>query len=101
MRNTNTNALSRLQELSLVVATERTDVEVQLVEDRLSLPVANKDTFQDMAQFNLSDAVEVKVVRGDINALDQLGKSPKMSFSCYVGRRPGYFVRIVISLIVS
>ncbi|CAH1801807.1 unnamed protein product [Owenia fusiformis] len=80
-----------VQELTLQVSTERSEVEVELMEDKKELSSINVDTFMDQQEWNVYEHVESELVPTTTEFSNSKFKHPKLNLMCHVSRKPGYF----------
>ncbi|XP_074642258.1 cys-loop ligand-gated ion channel-like isoform X3 [Tubulanus polymorphus] len=80
------------QDLSITVASERSDKELDLVEDPNKLSCINVQTFVDAQEWDLHSHVEVNKKSSLKEFSGTPYRSPAMVFTCRAGRRPGFFI---------
>ena len=104
--------ISFLQGLTLKVVSERSNHEVEILEDSKEISSVYTENFSDENEWLIYEHVEsacqthssaeeyhVEMQGGDHVLSDSL-KHPSAEFVCHVARRPGYFLWNVILVIV-
>ncbi len=90
-----------LQDLTLTVTSERSEAELELVEDNSEISSINVQSFVDEQEWRLHSHVETwKRVTTRIYQNSKY-KHPALSTSCRASRRPGFFIWNIFLVMVS
>lgn len=88
-----------VQDLTISISTERSDKEIELIEDQTALSSINTKAFMDSQEWNLYKHIETY---RDYTTVEYCSSTvhPIVHFQCRVGRKTGYFVWNIVFIML-
>ena len=90
-----------LQDLSVTLTTERSEIEMKLKDDDTKLSSINTQSFVDAQEWDLHSHVETEKTWTTKEFSGSQYRSPAVVFTCRAARRPGFFLYNILLIMVS